>query len=403
MSIDANDLIEGLDTSIMAAVSGSQILQVTRNATPTNSRGFIIVDDATPDTVATPRYKRYGWLRPSDNPAILRIWNWVTSAWEASATYVPNLSITGGKIANGTIGKSKLANEAALYILRMNAAGTLWEAIPFVPDANSIDLSMFKNLSPANGQFLRTKQDGSGWEIVILEDAINDIANTVVDFHILDPGETVSGFPSKFLKVFLGQNFFQLDILGIGDISHNQGPGKIPVTIGPNEWEYQELPAAGGDYAFLEHVASAGADAGTSSTNAWQDRTINSESSDINEIVSLAANQFTLQAGTYEICAKFAAHQSEASRLRLVNVTDASAVVATSLTAFAPANSGNHYVELEIPPIIIASAKAFKIQQICQLGQVGYGWGKAGGNASPNGNPFAVQEKYGYVKIKRVG
>ena len=54
-------------------------------------------------------------------------------------------------------------------------------------------------------------------------------------------------------------------------------------------------------YAIIAEQQSAGTEAGTFTSGAWRTRSLNTEITDPDGIVSLSSNGFTLQAGTYFI------------------------------------------------------------------------------------------------------
>ena len=60
-------------------------------------------------------------------------------------------------------------------------------------------------------------------------------------------------------------------------------------------------------YIKLSDVKSAGTAGGTFTSGSWQTRTLNTEDSDTGGNCSLSSNQFTLDAGTYEINARASA------------------------------------------------------------------------------------------------
>jgi hypothetical protein len=86
----------------------------------------------------------------------------------------------------------------------------------------------------------------------------------------------------------------------------------------------ESTPGRPDQYALLQHQEASGVDGDSVGTLSWRDRTLNTEVIDDSGIVSLAANVFTLGAGSYIIHVSapmydvFYSHQS-----RLYNVTDA--------------------------------------------------------------------------------
>jgi hypothetical protein len=79
-------------------------------------------------------------------------------------------------------------------------------------------------------------------------------------------------------------------------------------------------------YAILRHEETNNTSAGATTTNTWTACTLNTESYDPSSIVSLSSNKFTPIAGTYKLTAFKSTRVSGNNRLRLYNVTDATAV-----------------------------------------------------------------------------
>lgn len=151
------DFTEGLDPTPLGVISASQLLQMVRQALPKTNKGIIIYQDTEPNVIADPRYKGYIWIRPSDAPKIIKLYNEVTEVWEPNKLEVG--IITGDNIQNGSVGVDKLTPGTPTYLLRTNLAGVV-EWFKFTIDDNSIALSkIVKSLTP--GQLVRTSLDGS--------------------------------------------------------------------------------------------------------------------------------------------------------------------------------------------------------------------------------------------------
>lgn len=73
--------------------------------------------------------------------------------------------------------------------------------------------------------------------------------------------------------------------------------------------------------AYLKDVKASGTVGGTASAAVWQTRNLNAITGD-SSIVSLSANQFTLQPGEYDILAKVPSYAGDSNKARLKNVTD---------------------------------------------------------------------------------
>ena len=86
-------------------------------------------------------------------------------------------------------------------------------------------------------------------------------------------------------------------------------------------------------YANLGYVLPSGTSAGSNTINAWTQYPINTEISDSDGVVTLASNQFQVNAGTLEFHIASGLHNTGGSRICLYNVTQDNFVkIGTSLT-----------------------------------------------------------------------
>ena len=128
-------------------------------------------------------------------------------------------------------------------------------------------------------------------------------------------------------------------------------------------------------YALLadRHNATAG-DRGTFSTGAWRTREINTEVVDTDNIVTLSSNQFTLQAGTYQI--KFGACAYKVNRhiTRLRQISPVATIAAGS-SQYSYASSADLSWSRGFARFTITQATAYEIQHYCQTSQSDNGFG----------------------------
>ena len=128
-------------------------------------------------------------------------------------------------------------------------------------------------------------------------------------------------------------------------------------------------------YALLadRHGATAG-DRGTFTSGAWQTRQINTEVVDTDNIVTLSSNQFTLQAGTYQI--KFGACAYKVNRhiTRLRQISPA-ATIASGSSQYSWATDANLQWSRGFARLTISQATAYEIQHYCQTTQSDNGFG----------------------------
>lgn len=128
-------------------------------------------------------------------------------------------------------------------------------------------------------------------------------------------------------------------------------------------------------YALLRDEKATGTNGGTFTLGAWRTRDLNTEASDPDGILSIANNQFTLQAGTYFLYARAPAALVGNHQAKLRNVTDGADVLIGS-TSYGPASGGQHDSIVQ-GRFTIAAAKAFEIQHQSQLTQAANGFGDA--------------------------
>ena len=126
----------------------------------------------------------------------------------------------------------------------------------------------------------------------------------------------------------------------------------------------------------LQDQKTAGTDGGTFTQDAWQTRTLNTEVVDVNNLCTLAANQFTLEAGTWEILASAPAQTSGDHQARLQNVTDAVAVLLGTSETVGGATAAQNRSHI-VGRFTIAASKALEIQHYCLTTRATDGFGEA--------------------------
>tara|TARA_R110000764_G_scaffold134729_1_gene222849 strand:+ start:323 stop:856 length:534 start_codon:yes stop_codon:yes gene_type:complete len=149
--------------------------------------------------------------------------------------------------------------------------------------------------------------------------------------------------------------------------------------------------------AIIADRKTAGTPGGTSTLGSWQTRDLNTEVIDVNGLVTLSSNQFTLQAGKYVVDWDASAYTGVNQHVsRIYNITDTE-IVSESLVGRSVVNastvysSGSGYID-------IASVKVFELQHRTQASVTTYGFGL------PTNGYFTVSyEQYSIVKITKVG
>ena len=145
--------------------------------------------------------------------------------------------------------------------------------------------------------------------------------------------------------------------------------------------------------AVIEDQKPQNTNGGTFTSGAWRTRDLNTVTSDDDSIVTLNANQFTLQAGTYLIEAFATSYRVARSVAKLYNVTDVTDEI-IGLATFANNASGNTVISHIEGSIVLSAPKTFEIQHECQTTQTSDGFGI--------GSNFGV-EVYSQVKITKFG
>lgn len=146
-------------------------------------------------------------------------------------------------------------------------------------------------------------------------------------------------------------------------------------------------------YAKLSETQAANTQGGTFTSGAWQTRTINTEDSDVDAIVSISGNQFTLASGTYIIRATAPAFQVDNHIARLYNITDASTTLTgtTEVTYSADTVMTSSSVTGRFT---ITAAKAFELQHKCTTTKATDGFGAAAN--------LGVSEVYSVVELWKI-
>ena len=145
--------------------------------------------------------------------------------------------------------------------------------------------------------------------------------------------------------------------------------------------------ASSGLYASVAMIADQKAHdvhGGTFTQGAWRTRDLNTEISDVDGIVSISSNQFTLQAGTYTIEYQSVFMETNGTATRLYNITDSS-IVSIGMILYVSASDSTGGTPPGMAVVTISGAKVFEIQSSCNTSQVNYGYGHSAslGSDSP--------------------
>lgn len=155
-------------------------------------------------------------------------------------------------------------------------------------------------------------------------------------------------------------------------------------------------PAAVAGLGGIIHVRdekAAGTNGGTFTSGAWQTRTLNTSVTNTISGASLATNQITLPAGTYEIEARAPGLDCGNHKAKLRNITDGTDVIVGAST-----RSGDSNTQMEgtvVGRFTIAASKVFELQHRCSVTKATTGFGQA--------SNFSVTEVYAEVIVRKVG
>lgn len=169
------------------------------------------------------------------------------------------------------------------------------------------------------------------------------------------------------------------------------------------------INAALNDYIVIADQKAAGTGGGDFLAGAWRTRDLNTVLIDPNGFVAagtvtLAGNQVTIGAGTWQVTASAPAMAVNSHKTRLQNITDGT----TALTGTSEQTSNNTNTDQImtrssiIGRIVLAAPKAFEIQHICEQSSttfnpnVGFGIGNTYIGGTGN-------ETYSLIEIRKIG
>ena len=134
-------------------------------------------------------------------------------------------------------------------------------------------------------------------------------------------------------------------------------------------------------YAIIADVKASSADGGAFTAGDWRTRDLNTEISDVDNIVSISSNQFTLSAGTYLIEFQAPAARTGVHQTRLYNVTSSTLVQLGSNQWSGSGAGTSASTSFGCATITISGSTAFEIQHRSSVDGTGsdsYGFGVAG-------------------------
>lgn len=145
-------------------------------------------------------------------------------------------------------------------------------------------------------------------------------------------------------------------------------------------------------YIQIRDEQASGTDGGTFTSGSWQTRVLNTEVADTAGIATLASNQITLPAGTYEACAT-APTFATFSMLRIQDITNG-VTLARGATTSNAAGDGNLDLSQCSGRFTLAGTTAIEVQHRCVSTTATVGLGAAAS--------FGVNEIYAEIILRKV-
>ncbi len=142
--------------------------------------------------------------------------------------------------------------------------------------------------------------------------------------------------------------------------------------------------------AILTDEKTTGTQGGSSSTNTWNARDLNTEQDDPDGIVTIASDEFTPIAGDYRLSAYAPALNTNGHRLRLFNVTGAAVVQEGATLYNAVASSANAQLDVRFTA---NGTDAYRIDHWTELAVATTGLGRRANDGSPEIYLVIVLEK----------
>lgn len=173
--------------------------------------------------------------------------------------------------------------------------------------------------------------------------------------------------------------------LKVQNIAHTGGTNALTIDSSGNVTFTNRYPKV----ALLADVKSANTAGGTFTAGSWQDRDLNTEIYDPDNIVSISSNQFTLGAGTYIIEWDCIFFDVGINNTRLYDVTGSTSVQAGMSLYGNPPDNG-YGVATGSAQVTPTGSNTYKIQHRCASTKSSTGFGLA----------TNVGEDEQYVRVK---
>jgi len=409
MATLVNDVIAGLDTSVMAEVSGAQLMQQVQELVLNDDRAIIFCKDDLPtvaEITAHTAWKRYLAIKSSDNPKVIYGFDLTKFNALTDPPWTPT-SLAAGSITNaqlaGGIQLSKLSinpavpTDAGKFVV-VNGSGTGYIHVAFGITDGSITIAKLSIDGGIEGQLIRIKEDLSGYEFIDPDDVASAFSLRAVALTKLDSGGANAGPTAKFAKVAVGSSLFGLGTVVAADISAPAIPDNYVLQSLNQIGVWVPKIATGGYYAVIRHTEIQGTNLGNApGIDVWFTRTLNDklDSAGIITDLGVTPNTFKLAPGTYRVKLRVPGLQVNQTACRLWNITAAAEQTGViSESAYAQNNAGVHFAQA-FGEFTLAVLSEFRVEQIVKLVGTSNGLGIAGNFAGRN-------ETYTTVEVWKV-
>jgi len=340
----------------------------------------------------------------------------VSGAASSTDNAIARFNGTGGKTIQNTgvtisdLNLLTLADHADDPPLNVTARS----AAPTAPASGDIYLDDGTNTASGNPGWRR--YTGSAWEDITAAAPGGGVGSGVI--KTLSTGAAAAGSDRNLIiaaESGVADDMIELTGLSVGDrvmlradtgdtiiVKHNDGGATVKIHLNADtdtvlsEQNAMELvlvatnvlvqPLAAGDIILIQDQQTSGTAGGTFTAGAWQTRVLNTEVLDVGGHASIASNQVTLAAGTYDLWATATTNATNRHQLRLQNITD-------TATEIIGANADANSQSVLFGQITLAAAKALELQHRCMTTRATDGFGEA--------HSFGT-EIYGQIMFKKV-
>lgn len=158
------------------------------------------------------------------------------------------------------------------------------------------------------------------------------------------------------------------DVYVSGVLGHLHERTEPPPPPPPEEEMYDA-------YVCLRDLKPQGTAAGAFNFDAWRTRDLTEQQADTADICALAANEFTLPAGSYRCLIRCPANRVDLHQTRLYDVT-AAAVLLVGASAYARVGSYDQSNSVIAGRFTLAATHTLQVQHHCQTSRASDGFGK---------------------------